>query len=1104
MRLVQETLNFSPSDLTAFLACERLTQLQLAVARGEIEKPDLDDPIGELLRAKGDEHERRYLQELRDEGREIIDIDFSSDFDWARAANDTEEAMRRGVAVIYQACLMDGDWRGFADFIERQDDGLYEVVDTKLARHTKPEHLLQLCFYSAVIGRIQRRNPEEMHVVLGNGRRESFRVSDYDAFYRRVRARFHDVVEKRPETYPYPVAHCAVCPFKSVCEQRWADDDHLVQVARITRKQVERLTGAGITGLADLAHADLATRVERIEPSTFEALRQQAVLQLHKQQTGEHRVVLLPPATRRGFALLPLPDAGDVYFDIEGDPFYAPEGGLEYLFGIAYREDGELHFKPFWATDRVGEKRAFEELVDFLVARRRAFPGMHVYHYANYERSAFERLMQIHGTREDNVDDLFRGEVLVDLYQVVRQALRISIASYSLKKVEELYFPGRETDVVGGDESTVVFERWLESGEVQLLKQIEDYNRDDCMSTAELHRWLLTQRPSDLPWAEPPPPYKPSEEAETALTERDELAGRLLERANEGDARWLAAHLLHYHERNAKPAWWDYFRRLTLDAQQLLDDSDAIGGITPDKKVEPWPLKKSLVYELTFPPQELKIGPDAVDPATKKSPGQILAIDEDAGRIQLKRGEKKQLEPLPEALVAPGPLRDVEQRCAVERVARALADGTGEYRAAQDILTRAAPRTLLDGSFLDATLALDHSYLFVQGPPGSGKTWNGAAVAVELMRRGRRVGVASTSHKAIHKFLDDVVEHADRLGVDFSGLKKCSAWEATRFDRSDRIDNSDDNDDFVDDNHALIAGTAWLFAREGVRVDTLFLDEAGQISLADALAMATAAKNVVLLGDPNQLSQVTQGAQPRPVRASVLEHLLGTDTTVPPSRGLFLEQTWRLRPELCAIVSAAFYENRLRTADVCSRRDLSAGVGLRFVEIEHSGHRQRSPEEAHWIRAEIRRLLGATFTDEAGNQHVLAEEHILVVAAYNAQVRCLREQLPHNVRVGTVDKFQGQQAPVVFFSMATSSGSDLPRGIEFLFSPNRINVAISRAQCLAYIVGSPLLLVADARTPEQMRLLNTVCRLAEIGSVEHGTEPNPRTRLPRPSTTSDG
>jgi uncharacterized protein len=216
----------------------------------------------------------------------------------------------------------------------------------------------------------------------------------------------------------------------------------------------------------------------------------------------------------------------------------------------------------------------------------------------------------------------------------------------------------------------------------------------------------------------------------------------------------------------------------------------------------------------------------------------------------------------------------------------------------------------------------------------------------------------------------------------------------------------------------------------------------------------------------------------------VLEHLLGEEVTVPPDRGVFLAQTWRLRPEICKFVSDAFYEGRLEPAEVCEKRSLEAGVGLRFVEVEHSGNRVSSPEEAEVIARESERLRGTEFTDENGSRRALGHDDILVVAPYNAQVRCLRIMLPPEVQVATVDKFQGQQAPVVFFSMTTSSGNDLPRGLEFLFSPNRFNVAISRAQCLAYVVASSTLLLANVCSPEQMRMLNVACRFAQPSSSD--------------------
>jgi predicted RecB family nuclease len=1062
-------LAFSPSDLSDFLACEHLTTLELRVARGGLPRREAaEDAQADLIRRKGDEHEARYLSRLRAGGRDVAEIAFDGDWDAAAAA--TEQAIHARREVVYQACLVDGDWRGFSDFVELQPDGGYEIVDTKLGRSPKPAHVFQLCFYSSVVGRIQDRPPAHAHLELGDGRRESFRLADFDAYYRRIRERFTAAVAAGAETYPYPVEHCAICAWRATCEQRWADDDHLVQVAGIRRKQVERLLAAGVETLEQLGDAAPDTRVARLAPHTFETLRHQAELQLARRRTGEHRVDHLPLARKRGFALLPPPSPGDVYYDIEGDPFFDAEGGLEYLHGLVH-DDGE--FTGFRARDRAEEKVAFEQLVDTLIERRRRDPGMHVYHYANYERAALQRLMQAHGTREDEVDELLRGHVLVDLFQVVRQALRLSLPSYSLKKVEKLYFPPRETDVLGGDESTVVFERWLESGDDALLDAIEAYNRDDCLSTWKLHAWLVAQRP-DLPWAEPPVEREPGEKGAARRSAAVEAQTAL-----RAAGRTLLADLLDFHRRDAKPAWWEYFRRLTLDEQQLIEDGDAIAGIEPDAAVEPYPHKRSLVWELTFPPQEFKIGSDAVDPATEKSPGEILEIDESRGRIRLKRGKSKQERPLPLALVPAKPLTETVQQEALLRLACA---GDGELRAARAILDRAPPRADLRDP-LTAALTLDESYVFVQGPPGSGKTWQGAELAVELMRRGRKVGVAAQSHKAIHKFLDDAVARAGERGFAFRGVKKASGHAGTRYEGSGPIDNETENESAAAADVDLLAGTSWFFSRADVVVDTLFLDEAGQISLADALAMATCARNVVLLGDPNQLPQVTQGAQPAEVRASVLEHLLGGDSTVPPGRGIFLERTWRLRPEICRFVSDAFYEGRLEPAGVCARRETRDGVGLRFAPVEHVGNRQRSREEAAWIAAEIRRLLGTGFRDADGAERPLVPSDFLVVAPYNMQVRCLREALPAGVPVGTVDRFQGQQAPVVFFSMATSSGADLPRGIEFLFSPNRFNVAISRAQCLVYVVASPRLLVADARTPEQMRLINTVCRFAEAADV---------------------
>jgi uncharacterized protein len=1075
MQSIDGRLAYSPTDLNGFLSCEHLTTLQLAVARGELKKPFRLNLHADLIQRKGEEHEADYLARLRSVGRSVAEIDFD-DRDWERASRETERAIHDGDDVVYQAVLTDGTWRGLADFVERLPDGSgYEVVDTKLARKAKPQHVLQLCFYTEQLARIQGAWPREMHVVTGLGERESFRPGDFLAYHRRLRARFLDAVEQRRPTYPYPVDFCGLCDFLSLCKARWAEDDHLTLVAGMSRLQVERLTAAGITTLQQLAEADPDTRVRSMRPATFEGLNHQARLQLHRRRTGEHVVEHLPEEPDRGFALMPEPSPGDVWLDLEGDPWFEPARGLEYLIGwVELGEDGEPRYEHVWAHDRAAERRGFERLVDHIVERRRRYPGMHVYHYAPYERIALSRLMGEHGTREAEIDDLLRGEVLVDLFRVTKQALRASVESYSIKEVEKLFGFERTADVGGGSESVSAFETWLETGDGALLDGIRDYNEEDCVSLYELHRWLVGRRPPDLPWRLPPEERERTEEAEERDAERARVREALLAGAAEGDPDWLLAHLLDYHQREERPQWWEYFFHLGLDDEELVANRRTLGGLVPAG--EPVREKQSWWYPFTFEPQEHRIHGGGVDARTERSFD--VEVDDEHGTLRLRWGRDLAEEPLPTALIPPKPLYAKAQRAALLR----FAENRGRYPAAVEILERRPPRARLDGTLTDAALSLDESYLFVQGPPGSGKTWSGARAALALMQVGQRVGVTALSHKAIHKFLDDLEEAAVEAGYKFRGRKKGSGegrYEG-RF-----VDCSDSNEAMVDPELKLLAGTSWLFARDELdrHVDTLFVDEGGQFALADAIAVGTAARNLVLLGDPNQLPQVSQGSHPPGAEASVLGHLLGSDETVPPDRGLFLAETWRLRPEVNAFVSETFYEGRLEPAAVTSTRSIADGNGVRFLAVTHQGHSQASPEEAAAVRAEIDRLVGTPYV-EAGVERPLRYEDFIVVAPYNWHVRLLREALPETVRVGTVDKFQGQQATVSFFAMASSSGQDVPRGVDFLFSRNRLNVAVSRAQCLAYVVASPRLLETRCRTVEQMRLVNALCRFVEVAEEQ--------------------
>jgi len=1071
---------FSPSDLNAFLECEHLTQLELAVSRRELDRPKDENPQADFVKRKGDEHEAAYLAQLLADRREVVTI--PNDWDLDAAARATEEAMRAGADVVYQACFVDGDWRGFADFVERQADGRYEVVDTKLARHSKPAYVLQLCLYSEQVARIQGSMPERMHVVLGTHERESLRVADFLAYYHRVRDRFVRTVAAGIDVYPLPVSFCDRCDFKLRCEERWIADDHLSLVARMGRLQVRRLEADGITRVEDLAHAPDEARPPTMAPRTYETLRDQAAMQVAA-RSHPHAWKVLEPEPSRGFELLPEPSDGDLFFDIEGDPFWEPGRGLEYLWGIV---DIAGAFRPFWAHDRAQERRAVEGVIDLIGQRHAADPAMHVYHYAAYEVTSLKRLTCEYGTREDELDDLLRDEVFVDLYKIVSQGLRISHPRYGLKQVETFYFE-RHADLRAGGDSIVLYEDWLERHDPQILDDIAAYNEEDCVSTLQLRDWLLPKRPGAAPQPEEKEPREPREGA----VETEELRQALLAGlpddpydVTEADRpRWLLAQLVLYHRREEKPVWWEFFARIGRTSEELEErDSKAIGGL--EQAGPPIGSAQSLVWPLTFPAQQHHLGDgDSVfDPATGGSAGTIESFDEEAGTLCLRRGPMLEDVPLPTALIPGGPYNTKVQQAALRRVARSVLAGDDTYPASKSILVREPFPAPLVQDDLEAAKELVANlggrHLVIQGPPGSGKTYLGARLIAHLMGLGRRVGVTSTSHKQIHNLIAEV----EKTGVEFRGLKKGDSYESASVTTStNQAHFSHPEDDVL-----LLAGTSWLFSREDMaaaEIDTLFVDEAGQVSLADALALGTCEQNIVLLGDPQQLGQVSQGMHPEGAAASVLEHLLGGDDTVPADRGLFLSLTWRMHPDVCRFISETSYDGRLHAVPETERQRVDspglAGTGLRWLSVEHEGNRGSSVEEADRVAAELDLLIGGTFTDRNGRERRIGYEDVLVVTPYNAQVRCLRARLGPRTRIGTVDKFQGQEAPVVFFSMATSSGDDLPRNLEFLFSRNRLNVAISRAQALAVLVASPQLLEIRCRTIEQMRMVNALCRFVE-------------------------
>jgi uncharacterized protein len=583
------------------------------------------------------------------------------------------------------------------------------------------------------------------------------------------------------------------------------------------------------------------------------------------------------------------------------------------------------------------------------------------------------------------------------------------------------------------------------------------------------------------------------------------------ERTAEQRALWLLAQMLEYHRREDKSAWWEYFRLCALSDDELLEDKCALGGLVYIGPVGQ--IKKSIIHRYRFTPQDHAIArANAVhDPKTKKDAGEVVAIDDCNGTIDIKRAASSPV-PHPTALIPQDIVDAKPQRESLVRLGSWVADngisGPGAFRAARDLLLQQPPRaslahveTLIDehqqmtdvARQLVLSLSSQVSVLPVQGPPGSGKTYTGARMVVELVKHGRRVGITAVSHKVIGKLLQDICKAAQDAGVRLRAVQKANDTDGCPDSMVTQADGNEEVLSALAGGVAQVAaGTSWLWARDDMAnsVDVLFVDEAGQMSLANVLAIAQGATSLVLLGDPQQLDQPQRGVHPPGVDVSALTHLLDGRATIDPGKGLFLKETWRLHPDICAFTSELFYDSRLAARPENQKQRLNTegfldGSGLRFIPIEHIGNQSESLEEVEKIAELINRLLrnGATWTTKTSETLALKLSDILVVAPYNAQVSALAQKLPAGARVGTVDKFQGQGAPVIFYSMTTSTPEDAPRGMEFLYSLNRLNVAISRARCLAVIVASPALFQVQCKTPRQIKLANALCRYLEMAQA---------------------
>ena len=1075
--------------------------------------------LASLLLAKGGQHEADCLDEYVGRDLDVLETpgrqrgeSFSH---WVARIGDPLASEHD---VIYQMPFIHEGIRGIADFLLRVENGDgtwgWEPVDAKLARsEAKPGHVLQLCFYAEAIEALTGRPPKRMHLWLGSGETETLVAGEFQPYWRRLRAQLTPLLDddsEDPDTVPEPCAHCDFCEFHETCTREWRDNDSLIYVAGMRGTDQARLEDAGVDTLGQLAA--LHDPIDGLAPERLNRLAAQASLQEQARQNQERPppVEIIEPdgdtTWGRGFDLLPEPDDGDVFLDFEGDPFWRADAGLFFLFGlIARAAEGDWDYQAIWAHGPDEEGVATGRVIAYLNERRQRFPDMHVYHYNHTERSALARLTADHGVGEATLTALVETGMFVDLLPVVRNAVQVGTESYGLKDLERVTGYVRGHDIDQGSAAVIEYEAYMADDDQTHLDRIAAYNADDVRSTLALRDWLVARRPDGLAWR------APRLEAEEVNPELDAQV-EALHTYGPGTPEHLLGDLLGYWWRELRAHAAQQLAKTLADAPLLLDDPEVIAGLSYRGPVERTGKKGQILklggVRFHFPDQTVSAFDVHPSPgvlySTPDGPvgyGDIDHIDPESGELVLTWNERsRDLGVLPSTVAVNGWVRSEPKPTALgELAAKLLAPDHGPpNRVSLALLRRDLPRfeagrgpdagMFADDvdSILEWVPYLDHSYVAIQGPPGTGKTFRGAHIVHELISRGTRVGIMAMSHAAIDNLLSEAIKvfdekgHRDRL--------RCVRKDKPPDDGGPPgVHYATTTDPCADDQFNLVAGTAWLFSNKAMKespVDVLIIDEAGQLALADALAASRSAHNLLLLGDPLQLPQVTKASHPGGGGLSVLEHVLGPEATMPADRGVFLHETRRMHPDVCRFISDQIYEGRLDSHPSCAIQDTEFGTGLRWLEAEHAGRATECEEEAELVVAEIIRLMGTNWTDQRGRTAPLGVGDFMVVAPYNDQVHRLREYLNADARTrgvvaGTVDKFQGREAPVVFFTMTTSGAEDIPRGAEFLFSRNRLNVAISRARCLAYLVCTEDILNSRAGDVEDMRLISTLCSFVE-------------------------
>ena len=1111
---------FSPTKIINFLNCKYIVynefyKKDLGISKKEKTKNH------ELRLKKGDEHENSYFKELKKKYKKVIDLKKDSR-DYPKRFKETVKAMEEGHEIIRGGVLMQGNWVGETDFLFKVLDSKskfgsfsYVVHETKNTKKTKVEHVMQAGLYTLMLKDIQESTPIFFSIIL-----KEFVINEikFNKVYNYIVSNkknyenfiFKDLEKVKPEKCSF----CNICDWIDVCEKEWIKNDNLNQIGNIHKSHIKKLISSDINTIEKLAKKDETFKVKNLNSDIFKKLNISAKLRKEYEKTNKpcFHIIKENLSFEKGFNLLPENQDGDLFFDIESVQDHIVDGGLEYLFGIYYIENKKEKFKAFWAHTKEEEKNNLINFFNFTESHFKKYTDAKIYHYADYEITALRNLVAKHNTHGSIYDRYLRLFKFVDLYGIVKNSVLTSENSYSIKNLEKFYNFKRTGDLQKGDASQDFYANWMETKNQDLLDEIEFYNKQDCHSTYELKNWLTDIRPQECNW------YEPATKEDDKIEKPFEI--KLGQYSNYLNTKKLknkniqevVSHVLGFFRRDNRPDYRKFFERKSMSHEDLVNDTECVGYMTQVE--EPYKEKQSNVYTFSFPDQEYKVkkGDRPVNAnnvllGESESVGEVLEVDQKKKLIKLKKGTRGAGRNLLLPHILSIGKRQPPQVTTLEDSTYRYIDSLfvgekKEYGAINDILARKIPKikniktgdAIIDSSnFIEEIpkiiLNLDNSYLFIQGPPGTGKTTQASNAIAELIAKGKKIGVSANSHKVIHNLISKVESICEKKKINFLGLKKGSSNNEDSIYNGKFISTSLDDkgyEGFLTESYQLFAGTKYHFAKEyyDQKLDYMFIDEAGQLTTADIIAIGTSAKNIVLIGDQMQLPQPSSAVHPGESGKSILEYLLEGKDTVSNDKGVFLNKTFRMHPKINDFTSENFYEDRLLCSDITSKRKIHfdktcqiQDIGIHYIAADHTDCSQKNETEGTIIKNLYRDLSKCEFEDEFGKVRKIKNEDILTISPYNVQVNYLKSILPKESRVGTIDKFQGQEAPITIISMTSSDSENLPRAKSFFFNRNRLNVAISRSQLITIMIFNPKLLQTSTRSVDEIYLIENFFKL---------------------------